>query len=988
MAEYDGTIQLGVKLKPADVKESARQLGNEISNIFKQTAGKDVSAQFKSLETQMSKSVSKAQELTAKLVDLENTKVPTEQYAKLQAELDKIDKSLEKLGNESVKLQKSGDQSPKVVQRLKEIEEEADKLQTKYANIEDRMYDMEQAETAFTSGSTTQKYQDLTNKLADVNNQQRVYLTKAQQLTEKENAQKEASEKLAKAKEKLATATKKVKNASKEAAKAQKSFGTNIDVSQIKVKKLLGLIVKWGFGIRSVFIAYRKLRAAISEAWKNMAQINDGNNAVNKSLSEVTSSLTYLKNSFGAAFAPILTVVAPIISKFVDMMADAANAVGMLIARLSGQKTFLKAIKVYKDYAKSIKDSNKEQKQQLANYDKLNNVSSKDKDDENKPDEMFKEVPVDSAVPKWLQDLQNMLKPLIDRVKELKDLFMNGFKDAWDFLNIDEQVQDVLDSLNKIWQHLKDIFGDPEVVEAFNNMLDKWAYAAGQIVASIASIILTILQNILGGIEKYLDQNKERIQQYLISMFDIWGVIGEQLGNFFVAFANIFQAFASDEGKQLTANFIGIFADAFMGVTELISKFIRDLFILLTQPIIDNANQIREVLTEWLGFLAEVTGTIKDFIDTTMDHLNEMYDAHIKPLFESLTRGVSEIVRLLLEFWQQKVQPLLDDFAKKFDELFKAHIQPLMDEIIKLIGKIADTLKLLWENVVMPFIQWFIANVLPTILPVIQTIYTTIVNVFGDFADIIKSAIKIIEGIIDFLTGVFTGDWDKAWQGILQILDGILGVAKGWWEALFDFFAGIVSGAIEGLKGDFEIAQRSFEAVGEFINGIFENIKLTISDAMDYIAEEGIREPINMIIEFFEGLANSVVDAVNTIIDAINTLSFDVPDWVPEIGGETFGFNLSHISPVTLPRLAQGAVIPPNAPFVAMLGDQHSGTNVEAPLETIQQALYGALVQAGLTGGGSNEDIVIQIDGREIARAVRKEDNIFRKSTGTSMFAY
>lgn len=1021
MADYDGEIKLGVSLKPADIKRSASQLSTEISNIFKATAGKNIDSKFQSLQASMSKSVSKAQELTQQLYKLEQTQLPTERYSALQRAIDKTEKALEKLGNESIKLQKTGGDSPKAKARLQEIEVEAEKLQTRYADIEDRMYDMERAGTAFNSGSTTQKYQDMSNKLADVNNQMRVQVEKSAEY-EQRAAQKSA--KLASEKEKLAKATQKAKNAARDMAKSQKSVGNSLDLSQIKVKKLLGMIIKWGFGIRSLFVAYRKLRAAVSEAWKSMAQLDNGNNNVNRALSEFTSSLTYLKNSLGAAFAPILTVIAPILSQFVTMLADATNQVGMFFAALTGQKTFIKAIKNYKDYAKGIKDSNKEQKQQLASYDKLNNISSKDANGAggaDKPEDMFKKVPVDNGVTKWLDDLKKKLQPLIDRAKELADIFMNGFKDASDFLGLEDQVKDVIDTLGKIKQHLSDIFNDPEVQAHLQAFLDKVAYAAGQIVASLASMVLTVLQNILGGIEKYLDQNKERIKQYLISMFDIWGEIAEQLGNFFVAFADIFQAFASDEGKQLTANVIGIFADMYMGLTELAAKFVRDILILITQPIIDNEKQIKEVLTNFLGFLASITGSIKDIVDETFTNLNKMYDEHIKPLFESLTQGLSAIVKTILDNWQQYIQPVLDHLAQKFDEVVKQHIQPLINEVIKWIGNVVDVVKLLWENVIQPFITWLINTIVPVVMPIVQAVIDMVLTFAGHVADAFSGIIKTINGVIDFLVGVFTGDWDRAWKGVTEILEGVkLTITNifGTIKDLFLGFLGIIKARIEaglkvlgtllaslikliadaydkikdGISSALKWVEEKFGGLKGLLSSIFNEIKDTVLDILKSLWND-VKDVINGILGFFEGLANGVVDAVNTVIDALNSLDIDVPDWVTEkFGIQDFGFSIPTLSRVSIPRLAQGAVIPPNAPFMAMLGDQKQGTNIEAPLSTIQEALYNALVQAGLTNRGqqsnNNQDIVVQIDGREIARAVRREDNIFKKSTGQSMFAY
>ena len=118
------------------------------------------------------------------------------------------------------------------------------------------------------------------------------------------------------------------------------------------------------------------------------------------------------------------------------------------------------------------------------------------------------------------------------------------------------------------------------------------------------------------------------------------------------------------------------------------------------------------------------------------------------------------------------------------------------------------------------------------------------------------------------------------------------------------------------------------------------------------------------------------------MIRAMNKLSFDIPSWVPGLGGKKFGFNLKEIKTVKIPKLAQGAVIPPNKEFLAMLGDQKHGTNIEAPLDTIKQALAEVLAEAG---GGNKAPIVLQVNGRTLAQVVWDEQEKRYKQTGKSM---
>ena len=126
----------------------------------------------------------------------------------------------------------------------------------------------------------------------------------------------------------------------------------------------------------------------------------------------------------------------------------------------------------------------------------------------------------------------------------------------------------------------------------------------------------------------------------------------------------------------------------------------------------------------------------------------------------------------------------------------------------------------------------------------------------------------------------------------------------------------------------------------------------------------GFEKAINGVIGMFETM-------INWIVDKLNMIKFDVPDWVPLIGGKKFGFNIPNVTfgRVSIPRLAQGAVIPPNREFMAVLGDQKSGTNIETPLATMVQAFKQAMAE---TGGGGGPTIILQIDGREFGRAVKK----------------
>ena len=108
-------------------------------------------------------------------------------------------------------------------------------------------------------------------------------------------------------------------------------------------------------------------------------------------------------------------------------------------------------------------------------------------------------------------------------------------------------------------------------------------------------------------------------------------------------------------------------------------------------------------------------------------------------------------------------------------------------------------------------------------------------------------------------------------------------------------------------------------------------------------------------------MVNGVINALNRMISALNNLSFDIPDWVPGIGGESFGLDIPTVSKVHLPRLASGTVVPPRAgEFAAILGDNKQETEVVSPLSTMKQALMEALAESGV---GGNQQVVIRFEG-------------------------
>jgi len=204
-------------------------------------------------------------------------------------------------------------------------------------------------------------------------------------------------------------------------------------------------------------------------------------------------------------------------------------------------------------------------------------------------------------------------------------------------------------------------------------------------------------------------------------------------------------------------------------------------------------------------------------------------------------------------------------------------------------------------------------------------------------------------------------------------------------KLLSEFFGGLWDGI---QKGAGELWEKIVNVWNQAASWFETNVTKPIGDAFQAVGNF-VKDVFNGIIGFIEGIINGAIGGINWLIDQLNKISFDVPDWVPAIGGKSFGFNVSHVSEVKLPRLANGAVIPPNRQFAAILGDQPSGKNLEAPAGLIRQmvaeGMQAAMAQGGGFGRGGNMTVVLEVDKREWGRATVKFGGAEYQRIGTKL---
>lgn len=290
--------------------------------------------------------------------------------------------------------------------------------------------------------------------------------------------------------------------------------------------------------------------------------------------------------------------------------------------------------------------------------------------------------------------------------------------------------------------------------------------------------------------------------------------------------------------------------------------------------------------------------SLADKIAYVKDIVVGIYEKYIKKTFLSFINNVREMGSTINEWFVGKIIPIFEKLRDRFTQIVEEKIRPLFEKLIGLVSK-------LWNEMLKPFIDW-VGEKLGTFLPpLIEGFGTAFLNAFEKAIDIADSLIEALSGLIDFIVGVFTGDWERAWESLVSAFEKIV-------KAITKFFEGLFGWIFESLG-----------IIAENIKGLFDDGK----------------------------------------------------------GG---GVLVPQTPKVQVPHLATGAVLPPNAPFMAMLGDQRNGRNLEAPEGLIRQIMREELAQLSISN--NNRPLIVEISGKEIFRIVQDEADEYFETTGREAF--
>lgn len=442
----------------------------------------------------------------------------------------------------------------------------------------------------------------------------------------------------------------------------------------------------------------------------------------------------------------------------------------------------------------------------------------------------------------------------------------------------------------------------------------------------------TFWSGFAAGFEKEREELKRQIEQTKALIKRVWQDLRK--------LESPIKNWASTDLKDFFETFCHALADIFLGLYDSVNAVFRDLWNVAVYPrlqkfVTKGLPVLTQFSTECVKTLQTLFDSVKEIFDKTwregavpalqfftqvyQDAWDIVYDnwqTYGAPIFDNVRAAIENTKNLFLNAWNNYMKPCWDIIMGTVTRLWTDHVKPLADNLTGFVGELIQDALEIYNKVIVPIVKWVQDYLYPKFVNSFRDMMNIVEPIIAGFIDCANGIITILKGIVQFLTGVFTGNWSKAWDGIKNIFKGTI-------------------------------------------------------DTMSAV----IKTPLNMIIATFENLVNRIGSGINKLIRGFNSIKWNVPDWVPGIGGKSLGFNISQIPTIKLPRLAQGGWVAANNPQLAIIGDNTREGEIVSPESKIREQVELALAKAG----GFAQKVKLQLellirypDGRTIIKTINE----------------
>lgn len=410
-------------------------------------------------------------------------------------------------------------------------------------------------------------------------------------------------------------------------------------------------------------------------------------------------------------------------------------------------------------------------------------------------------------------------------------------------------------------------------------------------------------QNALNKLD--LGKLKESIEKLAEStgnlFYTVFGRVGEFIGNLL----------ADVIGSETVQSIIGFIPTAI----EIIAAGL-DVVSVVLNALFDILEKIAEVLKPIFDVADQIMSAI-------IDGIVSWWESDGEAILNSVIALINNIKDDILYFFDVVLRPIFEWLASELKSLWDNHLSPLWQKILSFIQPLCELIQTLYKQFLSPILKFICDNLVAGIKNSLDIIWGIVKPIISGIIDQIGNLIDFLKGLIKFITGVFSGDWKKAWEGIKDMF-----------------------------------------------SAVWEGIKTVCKTA------------VNAIIGIINGMLNVLTAPINFIIRTLNSISVKIPDWgiFGDLRGKTFGFNFSEIRAPQIPYLAKGGIVDRATP--AIIGE--NGKEAVVPLENNTEWID--TLAEKLTANNPTK-LTLNVDGKALGYAVINNINSITRQTGSLQLA-
>ncbi|MEQ2565775.1 hypothetical protein WMO18_03515 [Ruminococcoides sp. CLA-AA-H171] len=473
--------------------------------------------------------------------------------------------------------------------------------------------------------------------------------------------------------------------------------------------------------------------------------------------------------------------------------------------------------------------------------------------------------------------------------------------------------------------------------------------AVGSFIGGIVQVSGKQLQTLTGGISNWLTKDQGKIIGFI-------NTIGTHLSKGFDNLSTFFDGafdLLGDSIDRVRPTMETAISDLLSGCTDLaggIGTIVSDGFEIATGKLVEWIENDSETIGTFFDNVQLQIADVLSFVGTVFSdigtYLSDWWESDGSSVFSNICSMFTNIGTTLMNVYNEWIKPAWDAIVDVFQSAWKSYLKPIFEKIVSFFGKLGDCISAIWNNFLSPIVNYLVKTFGPILTNIFSAVGGVFKTVFSIVGDVVCGILDALGGLLDFITGVFTGDWEKAWNGIKSFFKGI-------WDAIW----GIIKGAI------------------------------------------------NLIIDGINLLWTGIYNAISAIVNAIGGVAGAIGD----VFGKDWSFSMPKKAPL-IPKLAKGGLVKAptlavvgdnpgassgNPEVVAPLnklkgimqqGSDSNDTEILSQILTYLKRLYEMFIIFRNKGGNTYE-FVAKINGSDIFKEIVKQNEMYKKRhNGKSAF--